>query len=229
MKKIGLIGGTGWVSTREYYRIINETINERLGGLNAAECILYSFNYAQINTLNKRGDLEGVLALLIDAAARVEGAGADCLVLCANTLHYFAADLEKHIHIPLINIAVATAAEIKRNGLCRVGLLGTKMTMEADFYKAKLENEIIRVLTPELPDRQFIHATIMDELLKNVVSQESKQRFLEIINKLKLAGAEGIVLGCTEIPLLIKQPDIDLPLFDTLYIHSLAAVDFAIG
>jgi aspartate racemase len=229
MKKIGLIGGTGWISTKEYYRLINETINKELGGLNFAECILYSFNYADLDALNKRNDMQGVYRLLVDAAKKVIGAGAECLVLCANTLHYFADELAKNVDVPLIHIATATAEEIKKQKISKVGLLGTKVTMEMGFYRARLERANIEVLIPEPVDREFIHNTIINELLRSIFHEESKGRFLEIIGKLDSEGAGGIILGCTEIPLIIKQGDAAIPLFDTLLIHSRAAADFALG
>ncbi len=228
MKTIGLIGGTGWVSTLEYYRIINEETNKRLGGLNAARCILYSFNYADINECNIRDDHEGVYKFVLDAALKLKNAGTDCLVLCANTMHQYVERLDEEIKLPIIHIADATASEIKKHGLSSIGLLGTKFTMEMDFYTKRLSAAGINSLVPEKPERIFIHNTIMEELLKEIFKPESKKRFLEIINDLEQKGAEGIVLGCTEIPLLIKQADTHLPIFNTLEIHAKAAVDFAI-
>jgi len=228
MKTIGLIGGTGWVSTLEYYRLINEETNKRLGGLNAARCILYSFNYADINECNIRDDHEGVYKFVLDAALKLKNAGADCLVLCANTMHQYVERLDEEIKLPIIHIADATAAEIKKHGLSSIGLLGTKFTMEMDFYTRRLSAAGINSLVPGKPERLFIHNTIMEELLKEIFKPESKKRFLEIINDLEQKGAEGIVLGCTEIPLLIKQADTHLPVFNTLEIHAKAAVDFAV-
>ena len=228
MKTIGLIGGTGWVSTLEYYRLINEETNKRLGGLNAARCIIYSFNYADINECNLREDHEGVYNLVLDAAIKLKNASADCLVLCANTLHQYADRIVEEVKLPVIHIADATAVEIKRHGLSTIGLLGTKFTMEMDFYTKRLSAARINSIVPEKPERLFIHHTIMDELLKEIIKPESKKRFLEIINDLEQKGAQGIVLGCTEIPLLIKQEDTHLHVFNTLKIHAKAAVEFAI-
>lgn len=228
MKTIGLVGGTGWISSVEYYRIINEEINRRAGGLTFARCILYSLNYGDIDALNKQDDLEGVFELILDASRRLTSIGADCLLLCANTLHIFADRLGKKINVPLIHIAIATARQIKQQNLSKVGLLGTKYTMEEDFYKTKLADENIETLVPETDDRIFIHDTIMNELLKGIFKKESKDRLLQIIEQLHQQGAQGIVLGCTEIPLIIKAGDTDLPLFNTTVIHSLAAVDFAL-
>jgi aspartate racemase len=229
MKTIGLIGGTGWVSTLEYYRLINEETNRLLGGHNAARCILYSFNYADINECNLREDHEGVYKFVLDAARKLKNASADCLVLCANTLHQYADRIVEEVKLPIIHIADATAVEIKKQRLTVIGLLGTKFTMEMDFYTKRLSKAGISSIVPEKAERLFIHSTIMNELLKEIYKPESKQRFLEIINDLEQKGAQGIVLGCTEIPLLIKQTDTHLPVFNTLKIHAKAAVNFAVS
>jgi aspartate racemase len=228
MKTIGLIGGTGWVSTLEYYRLINEETNKQLGGHNAARCILYSFNYADINECNLREDHEGVYNFVLDAAIKLKNASADCLVLCANTLHQYADRLVEEVKLPIIHIADATAVEIKKQGLSTIGLLGTKFTMEMDFYTKKLSEAGLSSVVPEKSERLFIHNTIMNELLKEIFKPESKKRFLDIIYDLEQKGAQGIVLGCTEIPLLIKQSDTNLPVFNTLEIHAKAAVDYAV-
>jgi aspartate racemase len=228
MKTIGLIGGTGWPSTLEYYRIINEEINRRLGGLNSANCILYSFNYEDINKLNLKNDHEEIYKLVFDAALKLKNAGADCLILCANTMHQYVERLDEDIKLPIIHIADATAVEIKKQNLSAIGLLGTKFTMEMDFYLKRLRNAGIKSIVPEKPERFFIHSAIMEEFLKEIFTQATKKKFLEIINDLQKKGAQGIVLGCTEIPLLIKQEDTHLPVFNTLQIHAQAAVDFAI-
>ncbi len=229
MKTIGLIGGTGWVSTIEYYRLINEGINKRLGGHNAARCILYSFNYADINECYLREDHAGVYKLVLDAALKLKKASADFIVICANTLHQYADELQEKIDLPIVHIADATAAEIKKQSLSKIGLLGTKFTMEMDFYTKRLSSAGIDSLVPEKPERIFIHSTIMNELLREIFKPEAKKRFLEIINNLEQKGALGVVLGCTEIPMLIKQEDTHLPVFNTLEIHAQAAVDFALN
>lgn len=226
MKTIGLIGGTGWVSSHEYYRLINLEVNSRLGGLNAARCILYSFNYSDIADLNQKNDHAGVLNLLIDASHKLEAAGVDGIALCANTLHYYADDLQSKISKPIIHIAKATAVEIKVKGLSKVGLLGTKMTMEQGFYKDNLAKSGVEPIIPSDRTRAYIHRTIFNELLKNIFNDSTKQQFIEIINELQKQGAEGIILGCTEIPLLINQKDVEIPLFNTLDIHSKAIADF---
>ncbi len=229
MKTIGLVGGTGWVSTIEYYRIINEEVNCRLGGMQFARCILYSVNYGDIATFNKIKDYDSVGSLIAEAAAKVEKAGADCIVLCANTLYRFTEIVEQKTSVPIIHIADAAGKEINKKGFAKIGLLGTKQTMELDFYKKKLATMGIESRIPGEPDRDFIQQTIEKELIKNIISEESKSRFKSIIRGLSANGAQAIVLGCTEIPLLIKQTDIDIPLIDTLDIHAKAAVDFAVS
>ena len=229
MKTIGLVGGTGWISTAEYYRIINEETNRRLGALEFARLALYSVNFGDIQRFNEQRNTEGIFSMMLGAAKKLESIGADCILLCANTMHMHADRVEQEISIPLIHIARATASQIRKKNMKTVGLLGTRPTMERDFYTKKLAEENIAALVPEKDDRVFIQRTIDEELLKGVFLVESKKRFLDIIRTLQSQGAEGVVLGCTEIPLLIKQEDIDVPLFDTTVIHSLAAVDFALG
>lgn len=228
MKTIGLIGGTGWISTMEYYRLINQGINDKIGGLSAARCLLYSFNYADIAELNQKNDHTGVLRLLIETAKKIEGAGADCIALCANTLHLYADDLQKEISKPIVHIGSATANEVKKKGLVKVGLLGTKTTMEEGFYKNRLRDSGIETLIPDIRERALIHRSIFNELFKSVFNAKTKEQFLQIMTSLQQQGAEGIILGCTEIPLLIKQTDIDIPIFNTLEIHVKAIVDFAL-
>lgn len=228
MKTIGMVGGTGWLSTVEYYRTINQETNKRLGGLNSARLILVSLNYSEIEALNELEDYAGVYKLVLDAALKLEQSGVDGVMLCANTLHQYVDELEKEIRVPVIHIAEAAAKEIKKNGLTKIGLLGTRLTMEMDFYTRRFEAAGIESLVPEKPEREFIHSSIMNELLVEKFKPETKEKFLNIINELEQQGAQGIVLGCTEIPLLIKQGDTDLPVFNTLELHAKAAVDFAI-
>jgi aspartate racemase len=230
MKTIGMLGGTSWVSTLEYYRLLNEEVNRRLGGLEAARCLLYSFNFADIMRL-KEGDPEQhkVRVLVVQTARQLAEMGAECLLLCANTLHMFADDVEAAVPLPLVHIAAATAAEIRTRGLGRVGLLGTRPTMEKDFYRRKLAAAGIETLIPDGPEREWVDGAIFQELVKGIFRPEVRARFLEIMGSLHRRGAEGIVLGCTEIPLLIRPGDTDLPLFDTLAIHARAAVDFALA
>jgi len=229
MKTIGMIGGTGRPSTLEYYRIINQETNRRLGGLNSAKILLSSFNYGEIDLLNKKEDHAGVYKLVLDAAQRLKRASVDFIIICANTMHQYVDALETETGLKVVHIADATAKEIKRKNLSKIGLLGTRFTMEMDFYTNRFSQFGIESLVPEKTDRDFIHSAIMNELLKEEFKPETKNKFLSIINKLQEKGASGIVLGCTEIPLLIKQQDTDLPVFNTLEIHAKAAVDFALG
>ena len=229
MKTIGLIGGTSWISTVEYYRLINQGINNKLGGLNSAQCFICSFNYAEIDKLNKLDDHAGIYQLVLDAAEKLKGASADFLVLCANTLHQYVDELEIAIGLPIVHIADATAKTIKKRGLSKIGLLGTRFTMEMDFYTKRLKEAGIESLVPGKTERDFIHDAIMNELLKENFKEETRGKFISIINELEAEGAEGIVLGCTEVPLLIKQENVKLPLFNTLEIHAAAVVDYATG
>ena len=200
MKTIGLVGGTGWISSIEYYRIINEETNRRLGGLEFAKCILYSINYAEIDRYNKTNNKEGVYELIRQASIKLAFSGADCIVLCANTLHQFVDKLELELDVPIVHIATATANQIKQKNINRVGLLGTKQTMEMDFYKSKLKENGIEVFVPEIDDRNFIQQTISGELIKGLFLATSRVKFVSICNKLINQGAEGIIMGCTEIP-----------------------------
>jgi aspartate racemase len=229
MKKIGLIGGISWVSTADYYKFINKGINEKLGGLNFAECIIYSFNYADIKKNNDANDWESTLEMITKASLHLKASGAEAILLCANTMHLIADQLQEQIQIPVIHIAEATAMEIKRAKISKVGLLGTKFTMEQDFFTSKLKAMDIEFIIPEESDRNFIHYTIFEELGRGIFLEESKLRYISIIDQLKQQGAEGIILGCTEIPLLITQKDVNIPVFDTTSIHSRAAVDFMLG
>ncbi|HEX8514877.1 MAG TPA: aspartate/glutamate racemase family protein [Bacteroidia bacterium] len=229
MKKIGLIGGISWVSTIDYYRYINEGVNAKLGGLNFAECLIHSFNYADIKKNNDANDWERTLNMISDASGHLKNAGAEAIVLCANTMHLIADKLEERIKIPVIHIATATANEISKQQLKTAGLLGTKFTMERDFFTSKLKEQNIHCIIPDEADRDFIHYTVFEELGRGIFSEESKTRYISVINKLTAKGAEGIILGCTEIPLLIKQDDVNVPLFDTALIHSKAAVEFMLG
>lgn len=229
MKTIGLVGGTSWVSTVDYYRLINQYTYQKLGGLNSAKIILYSVNFNEIDLKIKKRKLEDAYPVIQAAVSAIKKAGADCLLLGANTLHIFASQVLSEFELPLIHIGEATAREVKNQKLSKVGLLGTKYTMEKDFYHSKLKGFGIESMVPEKEDRLFIHDTIINELLNEEFKPESKKRFLEIIDQLVKQGAEGIILGCTEIPLLIKQEDTRIPLFNTTEIHARAAVEFALG
>lgn len=229
MKILGLIGAISWVSTAEYYRLINEGINQQLGGLNFSTCIIYSFNYADIVRNNEANDWESTFQLLRQASKHLASSGASAIVLCANTMHLIADKLQRELNIPVIHIATVTATAIKKTGLKKVGLLGTKFTMEYDFFTSKLMDKGIESLIPAPNDRQFLQDTIFNELGKGILKEETKQRYLSIINQLLSKGAEGIIFGCTEIPLLLKQEDVSVPIFDTTLLHSKAAVDFSLS
>ena len=230
MKTLGLIGGISWVSTIDYYTQINKGINERLGGLNYSECIIHSFNYQKIKDNNDTDDWDSTLRMVVSASKNLEKSGAKGIVLCANTMHFIADRIQKEIDIPIIHIATATALEIKKVGLKKIGLLGTKFTMEYDFFKSKLNEQGIEALIPaKTSDKDFVHNTIFEELGKGIIQEETKKRYLSIIEDLKNNGAEGIIAGCTEIPLIIKESDIDLPYFDTALIHGKSAIEFALS
>ena len=229
MKTIGLIGGTSWVSTIDYYRLLNEGVNAQLGGSQAARCIVYSFNFGDLIEITKRQDWDTLLDLVADAAINLQRSGAEGLVLCANTLHVIADRLEDRLELPLIHIVDATAAEIRKAGIERVSLLGTRYTMELPFFKERLARHGIVGVTPELADRDFIHESIFSELGKNILRDTTRARFLSVIDTLAKQGATGSILGCTEIPLLIKQSDTSVPVFDTTALHARAAVDFVLS
>ncbi|HEY9167503.1 MAG TPA: aspartate/glutamate racemase family protein [Candidatus Kryptonia bacterium] len=229
MKTIGLIGGTSWVSTVEYYRVINKQINKRLGGLNSAKILLYSQNQEEHKPPSDEAGWIEQAGFLIGISRQLEDAGAECILLCANTPHMIADKLQLGIHVPLIHIADATAREILKFGLKRVALLGTKVTMEQSFYRDRLAKFGIAALTPDQGERDFIDTTIFSELDKEIFKDETRKKYLAIIERLKGDGAEGVIFGCTEIPLLIKQSDCTIPAFDTTTIHALAAAEFALG
>ena len=229
MKTIGLIGGITWLSTLDYYRLLNEKINERLGGVEAGKIILYSVNFAEIKKLTEEGRWDEMAKLMTDAAKKLEQAGADCILIGANTMHKIANEIQQGITIPLIHIAEATAKQIKKQELQTVALLGTKYTMQLDFYKNKLAAEGIAAIIPDEDEIEMINTAIYTEMGKGVFLPDTKQKFLTIIDKLISRGAEGVILGCTEIPILIKQKDCEVPVFDTTQIHADAAVEFALA
>ncbi|KAF2081631.1 aspartate/glutamate racemase family protein [Flavobacterium sharifuzzamanii] len=230
MRKIGLIGGISWVSTSDYYTLINKGINEKLGGLNFSECLIYSFNYADIKKNNDSNDWDSTFNMLLKAAEVLKSGGAEAILLCANTMHLVADRLQQAIDIPLIHIAEQTAIQIQNKQLKKVGLLGTKFTMELDFFKDKLAEKGIETIIPENEEvKDFIHYTIFEELGRGIATEETKKRYLEIANELIQNGAEGIILGCTEIPLVIKEGDLNVPIFDTTLIHTQAAINFQLS
>jgi len=229
MKVIGLIGGMSWESTAEYYRIINEMVKERLGGHHSAKVLLYSVDFNELVKLQREGRWQEATEFMCEAARRVELGGAECILICTNTMHKMAAEVQRAVMIPLLHIADATAMEIKKKGIKRVALLGTKYTMEEEFYKGRLKSKYgFEVLIPPEEDRNILNQIIYDELCLGKVEGESKKLFVQIIGGLENHGAEGVILGCTEISLLIKQKDSPLELFDTTAIHARAAVDFAL-
>lgn len=229
MKKLGLLGGISWVSTIDYYRYINEGINKRLGNLNFAECIVYSVNFQQVHDNNNADDWEANFKLFSAACDNLKKAGAEGIILCANTAHLIADRIQEHVQLPLINIASATANAIQKKGLKKVGLLGTQFTMERHFFKDKLSEKGIETMIPNEEERKYIVKTLDEELHKGIFSEATKEGYLKIINRLLAEGAEGIILGCTEIPMLIQPEEIAAPAFDTTKIHSEAAVDFALS
>ncbi len=225
MKTIGMIGGVTWESTKDYYRIINELTREQLGGVHSAKIILYSVDFDFILSSGWQQKID----LLREKAQLLERAGADCLIICANTLHKLYNEIQSVVDIPIIHIADAVGSTIHKKGLHKVGLLGTRPTMEEDFYKKRLKDKFdIDTIVPDEDSRNFIQKVIYKELAKGNFLEESKKRYIEICNNLIANGAEGIILGCTEIPLLISQNDFSIPVFNTTFIHASAAVDFAL-
>jgi aspartate racemase len=229
MKTIGLIGGMSWESSQEYYRIINEETKHRLSGLASAQSLMFSFNFAEIEELQQTGQWDEATSRMVDAGQRLERGGADFILICTNTMHKMAEQVQEGVSIPLLHIADATGKAINASGINKIGLLGTKYTMEQDFYKGRLVDKFdLEVITPNEGDRQTVHDIIYDELCLGNIKQSSKEKYLEIIQRLEAQGAQGIILGCTEIGLLIQQNDITLPVFDTTRIHAKAAVDMAL-
>lgn len=230
MRTIGLIGGMSWESSAEYYRLINEAVKQRLGGLHSARSLLLSVDFAEIEAMQSGGRWNEAGGLLADAARQLERAGADCVVLCTNTMHKVADAITSATALPFLHIADATAAAIHAAGLRRVGLLGTRFTMEQDFYRGRLaEQHGLEVLVPEVTDRAVVNRVIYEELCLGMISAEARAQYRAIIERLIGQGAEGVILGCTEITLLVSQADSAVPLFDTTRLHAGAAVDFALA
>lgn len=230
MKTLGLIGGMTWESSLEYYRIVNEVVKEKLGGLHSARCVMYSFDFVDVEILQHQGKWREATELMVDAARRIEAAGADVVVICTNTMHKMANDVRKAIGIPLLHIVDATAREIKSRGVQKVGLLGTKFTMEEEFYRGRLaQKHGLSVLIPEKEEREEVHRMVYDERSIEQKKPETRVQFKTIIDSLERRGAEGVVLGCTEIPLMIEPGDYKIPIFDTTTIHARAAAEFALG
>jgi len=230
MKTIGMIGGMSWESSIEYYRIINETVREKLGGLHSAKSVMYSVDFADIETLQHQRKWEQATEMMIDAARNVEKGGADFVIICTNTMHKMADEVRAHIQIPLLHIADATAEKLKAIGLKKVGLLGTRFTMEEDFYKGRLDKKHgLEVLIPNEEEREMVHRIIYDELCLGKIRTSSKEAYIAVMDQLVRKGAGGIILGCTEIGLLVGSEDSRVPLFDTAKIHAIAAVEYAVG
>ncbi|MYL23105.1 amino acid racemase [Halomonas alkaliantarctica] len=229
MKTIGLIGGMSWESTQIYYRLMNQKVRDELGGLHSAKLILYSVDFAEIETLQQRGAWQAAGEILATAASAVESAGADVVVLCTNTMHKVAPQIEQAISTPFLHIADATANVLKKEGVTRVGLLGTAFTMEQAFYRSRLEEQGIEVVIPDDRQRARIHAVIFNELCRGEIKAASKAAYLEVVASLAARGAQGVILGCTEIGLLIQSADTDVRLFDTTAIHAEQAVQYALG
>ncbi len=230
MKTIGILGGMSWESSIEYYRILNQEVQRRLGGVHSAKIVMYSVDFAEIEALQHAGRWDEATRFMVEAAQRVERGGADFLVIATNTMHKMADQVQAAIGIPLLHIADATAQRIRQQGLRRVGLLGTRFTMEEAFYRGRLEaSHGLEVLVPPAAQREVIHRVIYDELVVGVIKPESRARYREIIAGLVDRGAQGIILGCTEIGLLVKEGDSTVPLFDTTRIHAEAAVDWALA
>ncbi len=229
MKTIGIIGGLTWHSTLDYYSLLNQLTNKKLGGNHAAKIFLYSVDFAEIEVLTKKQDWDAIAVIICKAAKTIETAGADCLLIGANTMHNIADQVQASINIPLIHIADAVADAIRAKGLKKVALLGTKYTMQLDFYKHRLATAGIQVIIPGDADIEKINDAIYNEFGKGIFLPERKIQFLQIIEDLRLQGAEGVILGCTEIPILVKQADCSIPVFDTAFIHAEAAVNFQPG
>jgi aspartate racemase len=229
VKTIGLIGGVSWYSSVEYYRIINETVAARLGGFHSAQCIMYSVDFAPIDALERQNNWQDMLPILLTAARSVERGGADFMVICSNTTHKMADQIMEHVHIPLLHIADATVRAIQACGFQKVGLLGTNFTMNGDHIRGRLAKHGLDVITPGPADREIVNRVVYDELCAGQMLPESRAQYVEIIGRLVDAGAQGIILGCTEIGLLIRPEDSPVPVFDTARIHAEAAAEYALA
>lgn len=228
MKTIGLLGGMSWESSIEYERLINTEVRRRLGGTHSADLIIRSYDFAAIESLQERGDWDGAGGLLAADAARLEAAGADLIVLCTNTMHILAPAIEAAIAVPFLHIADATAAAIHQADITRIALLGTRYTMEQDFYRGRLEELGLDVRTPGDDDRTMVHDVIYDELVQGEVRDDSRRRYVDLIERMVGDGAEGVIAGCTEIELLVGPKDVDCPYFPTTALHAMAAVEAAL-
>jgi aspartate racemase len=229
VKTIGLLGGMSWESTVSYYQAINRAVAKTLGGLHSAKLLINSVDFAEVEALQHAGRWAEAGALLADAAARLEVAGADLIVLCTNTMHRVADQIEARVRIPLLHIADPTAEAIRSRGFATVGLLGTAFTMEQEFYRARLERFGLTVRVPDAPARRLVHEVIYSELCRGIASESSREAFRKVVDELAAKGAEAVILGCTEIGLLLRPSDVAVPLFDTTDLHARAAVALALG
>jgi len=230
MKKIGMIGGMSWESSIEYYRIVNQTVREKLGGLHSARSIMYSVEFAEIEALQHQNRWDELASIMIEAARSLEKGGADFVIICTNTMHKLYDEVQNNIEIPMLNIADATAEKIKTEGIDKIALLGTRFTMEEDFYKGRLVDKYgLDVMVPSSEQMEIVHRVIYDELCAGIMNPDSKRKYAAIIRDLVAKGAGGIILGCTEIGLLVKPEDSAVPLFDTTEIHAEAAVKYALS
>ena len=228
MKKIGLIGGMSWESTAVYYELINKKVGEISGGFHSSKCILESVDFAEVQEFQHNNDWNSLNTIMADAAKRLEKCGAEVIILCTNTMHLCSESIIKEISVPFLHIADATGRQIVKQGIKKVALLGTKFTMEKEFYKGKLKEDFdLNVMVPDENDRNLIHDIIYTELVRGQLKAESKEVYKRIIKRMQNKGAQGVILGCTEIPLLIKQSDVDIPVFDTTKIHAESTVEFA--
>ena len=230
MKTIGLIGGMSWESSKLYYEFLNNKAKELLGGSHSAKCIMVSVDFAEIEHLSFKGDWDAIGELMKHAAQQLESAGAELILLCTNTIHIVSHYISNHINVPFMHIATTTGESIKKEGLKKVALLGTKFTMEKDFYTKALINDFeLEVLIPDENDKQIVNDIIYNELVKGQFIEASKQKIIEIINKLQSQGAQGVILGCTELPILISETDVNIPTFDTGKIHAHKAIEWSLN
>ncbi|MCP3422216.1 aspartate/glutamate racemase family protein [Nocardioides sp. STR3] len=229
MRRIGLLGGMSWESSALYYEILNEAVRERLGGYHSARVLMSSIDFAEVEAMQAAGEWDAAGALLAAEAAALEAAGAECLVLCTNTMHKVADAIEAATSVPLVHIVDVTAAAVRASGLSRVALLGTRFTMEQAFVRDRLAAHGVEALVPPAEDRELVHEVIYGELVRGVVREESREAYVDVVARLVADGAEGVVLGCTEIELLLRPEDVDVPVFATTRLHALAALDFALS
>lgn len=229
MKTMGLLGGMSWESSLEYYRLVNQEVKQTLGGFHSAKCLMYSVDFEEIENYQRKGEWDKATAVMIDATSRLEKGGADFVLICTNTMHKMFEEVQAAINIPLLHIVDAVLHEIKHKGIKSVGLLGTRFTMEEDFYVNRIQLHGVDVLVPQQEERKTVHRVIYEELVMGKILTESREEYKKIIHHLEQQGAQGVILGCTEIGSLIKPDDVSIPIFDTTYWHAVAAVRIALG